>query len=227
MPATLREDTTQLASTVKGRVRVAMEQRLQAAARDGALRSVVIRAGDFFGGGAGTWFDTVIVKDLPRGRVTWPDALEVPTAWAYLPDLARCFVQVAQQRHALPAFETLHFGGYSVTGQQWVHALSGIARERGWLAPGAQCKVRHLPWPLMRIFGLFSARFAALAPMRYLWQTPHQLTNARLLALIGQEPHTPLLDAARAALAELHVAGEKQARVAPLAATAKPAPRAG
>ncbi|MGH6625078.1 MAG: hypothetical protein ACRECD_00785, partial [Burkholderiaceae bacterium] len=31
--------------------------------------------------------------------------------------MARSFVAVAEQRHRLPAFETLHFAGYGVTGQ--------------------------------------------------------------------------------------------------------------
>jgi len=39
--------------------------------------------------------------------------------------------------------------------------------------------------------------------MRYLWQTPHTLANAKLTALIGPEPHTPLPQAVAAALADL------------------------
>jgi hypothetical protein len=42
-----------------------------------------------------------------------------------------------------------------------------------------------------------------LLEMRYLWQTPHALANARLTALIGPEPHTPLPQAVAAALADL------------------------
>ena len=39
--------------------------------------------------------------------------------------------------------------------------------------------------------------------MRYLWTTPHALDNARLRALIGDEPHTPFDQAVRHALADL------------------------
>jgi len=36
--------------------------------------------------------------------------------------------------------------------------------------------------------------------MRYLWQKPVRLRNARLVALLGSEPHTPLDAAVRATL---------------------------
>ena len=74
-----------------------------------------------------------------------PIPMDVPTAWAYLPDMARSFVQVAEQRHRLPAFETLHFAGYSLTGQDWADALEPLAREHGWLAPGEPLRSASLP----------------------------------------------------------------------------------
>jgi hypothetical protein len=37
--------------------------------------------------------------------------------------------------------------------------------------------------------------------MRYLWRTPLRLDNARLVSLIGEEPHTPLDTALRHTLA--------------------------
>jgi len=39
--------------------------------------------------------------------------------------------------------------------------------------------------------------------MRYLWQVPLQLDNRKLVALLGQEPHTPLDEAVRHSLIEL------------------------
>ncbi|MDD5028668.1 MAG: sugar nucleotide-binding protein, partial [Rhodoferax sp.] len=68
MPAVLLEDTAQLPSTEKGRIRVDLERQLQ---RSG-VRAVVIRAGDFFGSGRGNWFDQVIVKDIQKGKFTYP-----------------------------------------------------------------------------------------------------------------------------------------------------------
>lgn len=199
MPSLLREETPQSADTIKGKIRIAMEAQLQ---RSG-VRTVVIRAGDFFGAGKGTWFDQVIVKDLPKGVLTYPGAKDVATAWAYLPDLARTFVAVAAKRTQLSAFEVLHFAGHSVTGHQWVEVLSSTAQRQAWVSQGASLRFTTMPWPLIRLGALLLPTWTALAEMRYLWHTPHALANDKLLALLGSEPHTPLAQAAPAALVDL------------------------
>lgn len=199
MPAVLREDTPQAAQTVKGHIRIAMEAQLK---RSG-VRGVVIRAGDFFGSGRGTWFDQIVVKDIQKGKFTYPGERDVATAWAYLPDLARTFVAVAQRRAQLSAFEVLHFKGHSITGRQWLDALDPLARSQGWVKPAGHVRFKRLPWPLMRIAGLLVPTLAALVEMRYLWETPHALANDKLTALIGAEPHTPLSLAAQTALSDL------------------------
>ena len=199
MPALLREDTPQQAATIKGQIRIAMEAQLQ---RSG-VRSVVIRAGDFFGSGRGSWLDQAMVKDLPKGVLTYPGPLDVATAWAYLPDLGRCFVQVAQRRAQLPAFALLHFAGHSISARQWLALLTPLARAQGWLAPDASLRYQRLPWTLIRWASLLRPVWASLVEMRYLWDTPHALDNSRLTALLGAEPHTPLDQAAHASLTDL------------------------
>lgn len=216
MPEVLREDTPQRPSNAKGHVRVALEQQLQEAARTDGLHSVVIRAGDFFGSGSGALFDRVLVPKLAKGRMGYPAGLQVATAWAYLPDLGRTFVQVAQQRVHVQGAQVLHFRGHHLTGQDWLDALAPAARAQGWLASDANLKVDTLPWPLIRALGLVIPTWASLTQMRYIWNTPHTLDNSRLQALIGQEPHTPLGQAARQALTDLRMAvdGEPTLRAA-------------
>ena len=178
------------------------------------MRAVVLRAGDFFGSGTGSWIDQAIAKDLPRGRITWPGPLDVATPWADLPDLARTLVRVAQERHRLAAFECLHFAGHHVTAQQWLRSFTAIAAEQGWLPATGALRVGQLPRPLLRGAGLVAPTFAALADMRYLWRTPHRLDNTRLRALIGDEPHTPFDQAVRQALADLRLVGIRSPRAA-------------
>lgn len=222
MPALLREETAQQASTVKGRIRIALEQQLAAATADAAMKAVVIRAGDFFGSGTGSWLDQVMVKDIQRGKFTYPGPMNVPTAWAWLPDLARSFVEVAGRRSALPAFETLHFAGYSLTGQDWLDTLTDIAWEQGWLPAGGRLRVRSMPWALMRLASPFAPMAASLLEMRYLWQVPHALDGTALARRIGSEPHTPLREAARAALADLGLLASAQAAVLAPAPAGRP-----
>ena len=72
-----------------------------------------------------------MVKDIRKGRFTYPGAPDIATPWAYLPDLARTFVAVAQRRAELPAFEVLHFAGHRITGQCWLEVLGAIAQAHG------------------------------------------------------------------------------------------------
>jgi len=212
MPAILHEDTPQNATTFKGRMRIESEAMIREAVWDGGMKAVVIRGGDFFGSSTGSWFDLVMAKDLKSGKLTYPGGLDTPTAWAYLPDMARTFVKVAQQRDRLPAFETLHFGGLHLTGQDWADALAPIAREQGWVRADGSLRVSSLSWPLLRVVSLFVPTVAAICEMRYLWRRPYALANDRLVALIGEEPRTPFPQALRAALNDLGLlAAEPQA----------------
>lgn len=199
MPAVLREDTPQLAQTIKGQIRMQMERRLQ----QSGVRTIVIRAGDFFGSGKGTWLDMAMLKDIRKGRFTYPGVPDVSTPWAYLPDLARTFVAVAERRAQLQAFEVLHFAGHRMTDQRWLGVLTPLAQSQGWVKPGGPLKMARLPWPIIRIGALFVPTWAALLEMHYLWQTPHALANDKLTALLGAEPHTPLAQAVQATMADL------------------------
>ena len=203
MPAVLAPDTPQRPTTGKGRIRVDLEQQLAQAALHHGFAATVIRAGDFFGAGSGSWLDQVIVKKLSQGRVTWPDALEAPHAWAYLPDLARAFVRVAEAPPVPGAFECLHFAGHTVSGRDWLAALTDVSWEQGWLPTGGALRTGTLPWGMMRLLSPFNATVASLLEMRYLWDVPHALDGAALARRIGGEPHTPFGDAVRTAILAL------------------------
>lgn len=203
MPSLLREDTPQVAAGFMGRQRIACERQLAAATADGHMQGVVIRAGNFFGSGTGSWLDLALARKLRHGRLTYPGAAGVTTAWAYLPDLARAFVAVAERRQSLAGFATLHFAGHSLTRDDWVGAAEAIACEQQWLAAGARLRVDAFPWPVMRLLGLALPTVRAVCDMRYLWDTPHALANERLVSLLGAEPHTPFAQALRAALRDL------------------------
>jgi nucleoside-diphosphate-sugar epimerase len=204
MPQLLDEDTPQKPTTRKGRIRVELEQDLREAAGSG-LRSVVIRAGDFFGGpGRGSWFDLVIVKSLRKGIAVYPGPLHAVHAWAYLPDLARAFVMVAEKQAVLPMFTTVHFEGHALTGQQLLDALGRSARRQGLLLPNVPLRRRSLPWPLLRVAGLAAPMLREISEMRYLWKTPHRLVGERLEQLVGKVPITPLDQALDETLRELY-----------------------
>ena len=197
MPGVLQADTPAQPTTLQGRIRVALEAQMQKAKAEQGLNAVTLRAGDFFGGGRGTWLDMAMAKDFAKGRFTHPGPMAVRKAWAYLPDLAATFVQVAQALPHRPQgqYHALHFAGHTVSGADWLEALSPLAPK--------PLKAGGLPWPIIRLAAPFKPEWAALVAMRYLWQAPHRLDNSGLLALIGAEPHTKFEVAVRNAVADL------------------------
>ena len=205
MPAVLLEGGPERPSMAMGRIRAAMEARLEAATQRGELRAVVVRAGNFYGQGSGTWLDRAMLTGIHRGKLVFPGPMDVATPWAYLPDLARTFVALAQVRHSMPAFESLHFRGHTLTGADWVRALEPLARQQGWLKADQPLRVRGLPWPLIHALGTVMPSWGALSALRYLWTQPHELDNRRLRALIGTEPHTPWPTALHTTLLDLRL----------------------
>lgn len=209
MPERLCEDTPQRADTPKGRLRVALERQLEEATQSRGLRAVVVRAGDFFGAGRGSWFDRVLVKDLARGRLVLPDGTDTATAWAYLPDLARCFVQLAGQRHRLAGFNTFHFAGHTMTGSDWQQLLGPLLAGTAHPRP---LRTRSLPWWLLRLLSPLNPEWAGLLEMRYLWRRPHRLDGGKLSSFLGALPHTPIAVATANALRELDLLPHAPAR---------------
>ena len=200
MPALLRPDTPQRPDTEKGRIRVQIEAEMRQRAAQG-LRSVVLRAGDFYGGGPGSWMDQVVLASMAQRKLVYPGPQDVPHAWAYLPDLARAFVAVAA-REDLPMFSTLHFAGHTLTGAQLLAAVERAAAAPG-KVPAQGWRHGSLPWPLLRVGGWVVPMWRALAEMEYLWRVPHALDGTALQSLIGPLPATPLDAALRATLQQL------------------------
>lgn len=199
MPQRLTPETPEQPTTTKGCQRVAMEAELRARTAWG-LNGVVIRAGDFFGAGSGSWLDQAIVKNIAKGQLVYPGPLDVPHAWAHLPDLARAFVAVADKE--LRGFNRLHFEGHTLTGRQLLSHLElaadslGLRPQKGWRHGG-------MPWGLIRAVGTVYPLWRELARMSYLWRVPHALDGGALSALIGVVPATAPVVALRQSLIDL------------------------
>jgi nucleoside-diphosphate-sugar epimerase len=198
LPPLLREDTPFAATHPKAAQRIALEAALAQAARERGVRSIVVRAGDFLGD-AGTWLDLAMAKGLARGKFTRMGPPDLAHAWAYLPDLARVFVQVAERRAQLAPHTRLNHAGLTLSGAQLQAAFEA--------ALGRPLRRAAFPWPLLRLATPFSPMLRALFEMRYLWQRPHRLDDARLRALLGSVPATPLAEVVRHCLAGLPQAG--------------------
>ena len=215
MPALLTETTPEAPSGEngeKGQIRCELEAEMAARAGHG-LHSVVLRAGDFFGAGTGSWLDQAIVKSIAKGKLVYPGPLNVPHAWAYLPDLARAFVAVAE-RPRVQGFERLHFAGHTLTGAQLLDAIEAAAAGLG-LRPATGFRRGGMPWALIRLGGLVWPMWRSLAEMSYLWRVPHALSGAALAQRVGVLPSTPLHDALQRSLVDLGHAPALKAELLP------------
>ncbi len=194
----VNENAPQHPVTRKGAVRVEMEQLLKTAAKDG-VRSLVVRAGDFFGPHQpASWFKDAMVKPgKPLKSVVYPGDFQAGHAWAYLPDMAETIARLADIEKALPDFENVHFGGY------WLKHGVEIAEAIGRVVGNPDLPIRRLPWTFFHLGAPFVTFLKEALEMRYLWRIPLQLDNTKLVSLIGSEPHTPLETALRRTLSAL------------------------
>jgi nucleoside-diphosphate-sugar epimerase len=186
-PRILKENTPQIPTARKGQVRVEMELKLQKASLHG-VRSIIVRAGDFFGPGAGnSWLTRGMVRARGRVRSVYnPGPPEVGHSWAYLPDLAETMARLIECERPMSAYEVLHFRGHwferGVEMAERVCRASGISGHR----------IKPFPWWAIKLAAPFVNAFHEMLEMRYLWQVPMQMDNTKMRTLIGQESHTPI-----------------------------------
>ena len=187
------ETTPQHPRGRKGAIRVEMERRLAEAAPD--VRSLVVRAGDFFGPGAGqSWFSQALAKP-PLARIVNPGTPGVGHAWAYLPDLAEAILRLLElPPDRLMPNERLQFPGhYDADGGEMVAA---VRRASG----RSDLPERRFPWALMWALAPFGGFPREVMEVRPFWAHAMRLDGNRLTELLGDVPCTPLDAAVIAAL---------------------------
>jgi len=191
------EDAPQNPLTRKGAIRVAMERRIETS----GVPALIVRAGDFFAPSSGNnWFaQGLVTPGKPLRAVTYPGAHDIGHQWAYLPDLAETFARLLDREGELPSFARFHFGGHWLApGVEMAEAIRRVAGK-------PDLPIRALPWFALRLVAPFNETLREMMEMRYLWRRPLRMTNDRLTAFLGAEPHTPLDDAVRATLAGLKI----------------------
>lgn len=190
-------DTPQKATNPLGRIRIDMER----AYKESGVRTIILRAGDFIDTEAsGNWFDAIMTKNIAKGVFTYPGTPNIPHAWAYLPDVTRAAVQLAGKRNKLNTFEDIAFPGHTLTGQEMAKAIEN--------ATGKATRLKAMNWFPLRLAAPFWKMGRGLLEMRYLWNTPHQLSGTRFAALLPDFRETPVAAAMVSALGHGAVAHE-------------------
>lgn len=181
-------DTPQIPQTPRGEIRVRTERLFRNAAQQSDLQIIILRAGDFYmPDNHNDWYDQVIMREAGKGRIATLGASHIGHAWAYLPDLGRAFVKLAELRDSFGVFENFHFEGHYAT-----HGALSTAIQKAVPMP---TKIVGAPWGLLNIMGLFSPMMREVLKMRYLWNNSMALRDPRLEAILGPNFATPFEDA--------------------------------
>lgn len=149
----------------KGEVRRAAAERLMALHGQEALRSVIVRASDFFGPGVTqSCVGRAVVERALAGKPAYligsPD---VPHAITYVPDFARALVRLARADDAFGA--CWHTPSHNLPSLRSL--VDAIARRGG--HPG---RVKVAGSLLMGLIGLFNPAMRELREMLYLFEKP-------------------------------------------------------
>jgi nucleoside-diphosphate-sugar epimerase len=188
-PEVLTETTLWRPTSRKGHLRVVMEN----AYKQANVPTIILRSGDFIvQGQTGNWFDGYMTTKSHAGKTMYPGPLDRMHAWAYLPDLARAAVLLCEARACFDTFEEFGYEGFSLNGAGLVDEIAK--------ATGRKQKVSGMPWPLIRLIGVFSPKMYEIREMRYLWNVPHRVDGTKFAKCLPDFEPTPVAQAMKTAL---------------------------
>ena len=171
-PGPWNADTPHRPISRKGAIRATMEAEYRTAAAQGQ-RTILLRGGDFLLPGSDqNVMNKITLGKLAKGRITAlgdPDALH---AYAYLPDMARAAVALADLGDALPAYADIPFAGHAFT---ITDLASRVSRQLG-----KPVKVTRFPTWIFTLASPVWELARELREMLYLSSLPHQLDPAPL-----------------------------------------------
>lgn len=166
-------DTPHRPASRKGAIRARMEADYRASGQ----RVIILRGGDFLDEAAKTTaMNMVALKDAAKGKIALMGGADVPRAYAYLPDMARVAVGLAERRAELPQFADVPFAGLTFS---MADLKAEIERQTG-----RKMRFTAFPWWFMTLAAPFWELARELREMRYLFDVPHRLDDAPLRALL-------------------------------------------
>jgi nucleoside-diphosphate-sugar epimerase len=190
----MTEDLPLASANPKFRVRARMWRDALAAHEAGRIRATEVRGSDFFGPGASdqSYLGDRFLVPLMAGKtiqLLYPP--DMPHSWTYLPDVADALIVAGGDERAwgrpwhVPTGDPLSFR----------QAGERMAALLGRPAP----KFAQLPWPLVRMAGLFSPMIGELRHVRYQFTAPFVLDSSAFQSTFGDAP-TPIEVALKATL---------------------------
>jgi nucleoside-diphosphate-sugar epimerase len=177
-------ETPHCPNTRKGRIRATMEAAYVRAASEG-VRTIILRGGDFIAANdPRAIMNMITLKPLAKGHITSFGLPNARRAYAYLPDIARVAVGLAEIRASLPAFADVPFAGLTLS-------MADLAAEIT-AQTGKPLAIKRFNWLQIRLLSPFWELAKELLEMRYLYDLPHSLAAEPLSRLLPDFKSTSL-----------------------------------
>ena len=178
-------DTPHRPTSRKGRIRATMEASYRQAATNGGPRTILLRGGDFLLPEAPQMLmNRMILAKVAKGKITAMGPANALHAYAYLPDMARAAVGLANLGDALPAYADIPFAGHAFT----IRDLAAIVAR----LTGRRMQVTHFPLWFFTLVSPFWELARELREMLYLNRHAHEMDPAPLRRWLPQYQDTPL-----------------------------------
>lgn len=183
------ETTPHKPMTKKGRIREEMERAYEAS----GVQTIVLRAGNFIDPyHNGDVMSLLFLRSIRSGKLTIAGDPQALQTYCYLPDWGRAAVGLAEKRAELSQFEDVPFPGHAFTAEE---LRAFLTRELG-----RPIEFSTFPWWAMKLASPFWELAREMLEMRYLWNTPHTLSGAKLARLLPEFRPTPLAEVMLAGL---------------------------
>lgn len=164
----------------KGTIRVQVEAQYKAA----DVQTIILRSGDFLEAEIGdSHVDMIYLRSFAKGIVTAFGDPTIKRAHAWLPDLARAAVLLAEKRADLPQFSDISLPGLTFSTAQFTAEL---ARQTG-----RDLTIKAFPWWVFTLTAPVWELAREMKEMRYIFNTPHSLSGDRLAQILPDFCATP------------------------------------
>lgn len=176
-PGPWSEATPHRPAARKGRIRSEMEAAYGRAVSEQGIRVILLRGGDFIDPrNPATALNMLVLKHLSRNVMVPLGPLGTARAYAYLPDMTRAAVALAEKRAELDPYEEVNMPGLTFTMGQLRTEVARLTGRRPRLLP--------FPWWMTRLAAPFHELSRELLEMRYLYRTPHRLAGEKFHRLL-------------------------------------------
>lgn len=184
----MTEETPRAATGPKGRLRIALADRVLEAHAAGRVRATIGRGSDFYGPGAGnTVAGQLVLPAVAAGKKAhWIGALDQPHSLNYIDDFARALIILGEDERA--AGEVWHVpAGPAPTGREFI--------EMAFAAATRPPKVGVYGRWAIRLVAVFDRQMREALEILYQFERPFILDGGKFTRTFGDLGLTPMPDA--------------------------------